>query len=142
MLTRKDMGGLYNPLSSNKKRSEMEKRQSIIKKAKADLVVSVHMNSFPSDEVRGAQVFYAEDSESGRAFAESVQSYLHKKVKYAKKTAKVGDYYILNCSNSPSILVECGFVSNAEEEAMLLDENYRNEFCYYVLCGALMYFEM
>ncbi len=140
VLTRKDMGGLYSPFASNKKRSEMEKRQEIIKNSNPDLVVSLHMNSFSMEKVRGSQVFYAEDSESGMALAESVQTSLNKNIEYAKKTAKVGDYYILNCSNCPSILVECGFLSNSEEEVLLQDEEYINKFCYHLFCGILSYF--
>ena len=58
VMTRDDMAGLYSPLASNKKRSEMEKRIEIIQNANPDLVVSIHMNSFSSDEARGSQVFY------------------------------------------------------------------------------------
>ncbi len=140
VLTRDDMAGLYSPLASNKKKSEMEKRIEIITKSNPDMVISLHMNSFSSEEVRGAQVFYAESAESGRELAESVQKALHDNIDYAKEIAKVGDYYILNCSPSPSILVECGFISNPEEEALLLDTNYRQNFCYNIVCGIISYF--
>lgn len=140
VLTRSDMNGLYSPFASNKKRSEMEKRKQIIENIDPDLVVSIHMNSFPSSQTRGAQVFYADGSESGQVLAEKVQLVLNKNVEYAKKTAKVGDYYILNCTENPSILIECGFLSNPEEEVLLQDENYMHDFCYNVLCGILLYF--
>lgn len=141
VLTRSDMGGLYSPLASNKKRSEMEARKKIIEKSRADLVVSIHMNSFSSAEGRGAQVFYADESEAGAKLAQSVQTMLHRDVDYAKKTAKVGDYYILNAIKSPSVLVECGFLSNAEEEILLQDDEYMHNFCYSILCGILSYFD-
>lgn len=140
VLTRSDMNGLYSPFASNKKRSEMEKRKQIIEKTDPDLVVSIHMNSYPSSQTRGAQVFYADGSENGQALADKVQMVLSKNVEYAKKTAKVGDYYILNCTENPSILIECGFLSNPEEEVILQDENYMHDFCYNVLCGILLYF--
>ncbi len=139
VLTRDDMTGLYSPLADNKKRSEMQKRIEIIEKTNPDMVISLHMNSFSSDEARGAQVFYADGAESGQTFAQCVQTSLNNNVDYAKRTAKVGDYYILNCSPNPSILVECGFISNAEEEALLIDETYRQDFCYYVVCGIISY---
>ena len=134
------MAGLYSPLASNKKKSEMEKRIEIITKSNPDMVISLHMNSFSSEEARGAQVFYAEGAEGGRTLAENVQKMLHNNIDYAKKIAKVGDYYILNCSPSPSILVECGFISNPEEESLLLDGNYRQNFCYHIVCGIISYF--
>ena len=139
VLTRKDMSGLYNPLAGNKKRSEMEKRKEIIEKAKPDLVVSIHMNSFPSSEARGAQVYYKAGSQSGQNLAESVQESLFQGVENSKKYAKVGNFYILNCTEIPSILVECGFLSNPEEERLLQDKTYTQNFCYYMLCGILKF---
>lgn len=140
VLTRSDMGGLYNPLADNKKRSEMERRKEIIEKANPDLVVSIHMNSFPSSEARGAQVYYKNGLQAGQDLAESVQTSLHSNIPESKKTAKAGDFFVLNCTDIPSILVECGFLSNPEEEQLLQDEAYTHKFCYYVLCGILSYF--
>lgn len=142
VMTRSDMNGLYSETASNKKKSEMAKRKSIIEKSNADLVVSIHMNSFPSSAARGSQVFYGEGNESGQALAESVSALLNKNIEFAKKTPKIGDYYVLNCTDKPSILVECGFLSNAEEEILLQEENYRIKFCYQILCGILQYFRM
>lgn len=141
VMTRSDMSGLYSPLAKNKKKSEMEKRKQIIEKSKADFVVSIHMNSFPNSEARGSQVFYDEDSEGGHALAQAVQESLYKNIDYSKKTPKVADYYILKCSDVPSVLIECGFLSNSDEEILLQKNDYMQNFCYSVFCGILMYFE-
>ncbi len=140
VLTRSDMEGLYSPTADNKKKSEMEKRRKIIEKSGADLVVSIHMNSFPSSAACGAQVYYADGSVSGQALAESVQNSLYSGIENSKKTAKVGDFYVLNCTDKPSILVECGFLSNPEEEALLQDESYQEKFCYNLFCGILQFY--
>lgn len=137
ILTRSDMDGLYDENASSKKKSEMEKRKQIIEKARPNFVVSIHMNSFPGAEVRGAHVFYGENSQSGKALAESVANELFQNIPYAHKTVKVGDYFILNNINFPSILVECGFLSNEEEEKLLQNEDYINKFCYQIFCGLL-----
>lgn len=141
VLTRSDMNGLYSPFATNKKKSEMEKRRQIIEKSNPDLVVSVHMNSFSSSSSCGANVFYAEGSECGKQLAESVSNMLHENIENAHKTAQIGDYYILNCTDNPSILLECGFLSNPEEEVLLQDKEYMHKFCYNVLCGILMYYK-
>lgn len=141
-MTRSDMNGLYSVSASNKKRSEMEKRRKIIESSKADLVVSIHMNSFPLPSARGAQVFYAKGAEQGKALADNVQGELFKTIPSSRKTSSVGDYYILNCTDKPSIIVECGFLSNPEEEALLISEEHRNTLCYSILSGILKYFEM
>lgn len=142
VLTRKDMNGLYSAFATNKKKSEMQKRQEIIESANPDVVVSLHMNSFPVSSSRGAQVFYAEGNESGKALGESVQNALHEEIDYAKSVAKVGDFYVLNCTEKAGILVECGFLSNAEEEVLLQDGDYQEKFCYALLYGILTYFSM
>ncbi len=142
VMTRSDMNGLYDISAPNKKKSEMAKRKQIIESSNADIVVSLHMNSFPLSSARGAQVYYAIGNDSGKALAESVGASLNQSIDYAKKTAKVGDYYVLNCTNKAGILVECGFLSNAEEEKLLISEDYKIKFCYNLLCGILKFYEM
>lgn len=142
ILTRSDMSGLYDENAPNKKRSEMERRRQIINESGGDLVVSLHMNSFPLPSCRGAYVFYGKGSESGFELAKSVQGSLCQTIEYARDYVTVGDYFVLNYSNIPAVLVECGFVSNEEEEQLLLNKEYRHKFCYSLFAGILNYFEM
>ena len=142
VLTRKDMNGLYSAFASNKKRSEMEKRMEIIESANPDLVVSIHMNSFSNSSARGAQVFYAENFPENEEFAQTVQDALNEKIPNAKKTAKSSDFYVINTTSKPSILVECGFLSNPEEERLLVSEEYQEDFCYVLFYGILSYFSV
>lgn len=142
VMTRKDDGGLYSVTASNKKRSDMEKRKSIIDKSNASIVVSVHMNSFSLPSCQGAQVFYALGNDDGKRLASSVQSSILKGFSNARKSADVGDYYILNCTEKPAILVEFGFLSNPKEEVLLQDKEYMQKMCYSVVNGILEYFDM
>ena len=137
ILTRCDAEGLYDENASSKKKSEMEKRKKMIEKAKPNFVVSIHMNSFSGGGVRGAHVFYGEKSTSGKVLAESVANELARNIPYAHKTAKVGDYFILNNVNYPSVLIECGFLSNPEEEKLLQNQEYITNFCYQIFCGII-----
>ena len=141
VLTRSDLSGLYSPLASNKKRSEMEKRKEIIEKSKADIVVSIHMNSFADKAVCGANVFYSKGSEQGELLANSVQNIFFGTMQVRNSKAKEGDYYILNCVDVPSILIECGFLSNEKEEILLQDKTYQQQMSYAIFCGILKYFE-
>lgn len=141
VLTRKDMNGLYSIFAPNKKKSEMKKRQEIIEGAKPDVVVSIHMNSFSSSS-SGAQCFYAKGNEAGEKLASSVQKALANEIDNTKLTAKVGDFYVLNCTDYASVLVECGFLSNPIEEQKLCDVDYQANFCRTLLYGILDYFEM
>lgn len=142
VMTRKDMNGLYDDNAPNKKRSEMEKRRQIINGSGADVMVSIHMNAFPLSSSEGAQIFYAKGSDSGFDLAKSVQTSVCSSFKNARDYVTVGDYYVLNVSEMPAILVECGFLSNPTEEQLLQSEEYCEKFCYSMLAGILSYFEM
>lgn len=142
VMTRTDENGLYSPFAANKKRSDMEKRKEIIDSSGADLVVSVHMNAFSSHSSRGAQVFYGLENERGQKLAQKVQTSLHENISYAKALAKQGDFYILNCTSLPGMLIEFGFLSNLDEEKLLVSEPYRNAMCQSVAYGILSFYEM
>lgn len=140
VMTRENLDGLYPSYSANKKKDDMIERKNIIEKSNADLVISIHMNAFPLQSCRGAQVFYNPDSEVSKSLANSIQNCFISNLPSARKNIDVGDYYILNCTNVPSVIVECGFISNAEEEKLLLTEEYREKLCYSILCGVVKYY--
>ncbi len=142
VLTRSDMNGLYDENAQNKKKSEMEKRKSIINGCGADIMVSIHMNSFPLSSSEGAQIFYAKGSENGFNLAKSVQTSVCQSFKSARDYVSVGDYYVINTAKMPAILVECGFLSNPNEERLLKSNDYCEKFCYSILAGVISYFEI
>ncbi len=138
-MTRTNDNGLYSPFAKNKKKDDMKQRQKIIENISPDMVISIHMNSFPESSSRGAQVFYAKDSKAGKLLADSIQDQFVKNLVKPRQSSEVGDYYIVNCTTAPSVIVECGFVSNPEEEQLLLQEDYKDKVCYSVVCGILKY---
>ena len=127
VLTRHDDSGLYDANSSNKKMQDMRARLSIIEESKADLVVSIHQNSFGDSSVRGPQVFYYETSENGANVAELVQNALNEDLKIARPRVQKGNdnYYLLTKCSKVMVIAECGFLSNAEEETLLNDTEYK-----------------
>ncbi len=135
VLTRKNSDGLYGLFSKSKKLDDMKKRKEIIEEAKPDLMVSIHQNFFPRANQRGAQVFYAPGSEIGEEIANSMQKVLNANLEASKRSPQEGDYYILRCSEYPSILIECGFLSNAEDEKLLLQATYQEKVAYTIFCG-------
>ena len=127
---------------SGTKKDDFEKRKSIINKEKPDVVVSIHQNKFPDSTRRGAQVFYRAQSAESKALADAVQAGLNElnlQNVNRKFDALKGDYYILSCSKYPSCIVECGFLSNAEDEKLLLDANYRDELAKKITKGIFAY---
>ena len=139
VMTRSTDGGLYSENADNKKLSDMRKRREIINNATPDLVVSLHMNSFPLDSCKGAKTFYQIGSDVSFNAAKSIQNSLNYYIDNASKTVSAGDYYILNCTNYTSVLIECGFISSPEEEALLNTDSYREEFVYSIYRGIMLY---
>lgn len=140
IMTRTNDNGLYDIFSSNKKKDDMLERKRIIEKSGAEIVVSIHMNSFALKSCRGAQVFYKDGDEKSLSLASSIQECFVSSISGARNNADKGDYYILNCSDATSVIVECGFLSNPEEESLLLSESHKQKICYAILCGILNYF--
>ena len=140
VLTRTNENGLYSPFAQNKKKDDMQKRKEIIENASPDIVVSIHMNSYPEEYCRGAQVFYNKQSESGKMLADCIQKQFVSNLVKARKSADVGDYYICNATNYTSVICECGFISNKQEEDLLKSDDYCNQVCYSILLGIMSYF--
>jgi len=139
VMTRSEDDGLYDINSKNKKLSDMKVRQELIENTQPDLVVSIHMNSFPLKSVSGANCFYGKDNESGKQIADYIQKLFAKNMNSRNSLSKEGDYYILNCTQYPSVLIECGFLSNPTEEAMLNSDEYQNIVIYNIYCGIVAF---
>ncbi len=141
--TREHDGGLYHENSTNKKVEDLKKRCQIVENIKPDFMISIHQNSFPQESVKGAQVFYYGTSKESQALGEALQQGLveiadqknHRKAKANKS------YYILKKTSCPSVIVECGFLSNAEECKKLTSEKYQKKLVEGIYRGILLYVE-
>lgn len=141
VLTRSSEAGLYGVATSNLKKKDMQKRKEIINNAKPNLVVSVHMNKYSVSTRRGAQVFYKKGDENGRSLALKIQNSFNIMPEASRDCSVLtGDYYILNCSNYPSVIAECGFLSNPEDEALLITDAYQDNIAYAIFKGIVDYF--
>lgn len=137
VMTRSTDEGLYGTTAKNFKIRDMKEREKRIKAAKPDLVVSIHCNSFPSGQERGAQVFYDGGSEAGKAAAEAMQKMFKNNLPASTRSALPGDYFILECSPYLSVIVECGFLSNEEDEALLRTNDHQEKVAYAIFLGCL-----
>lgn len=143
IMTRTDKEGLKEPGEGWNKQTDMRLRAKIAKEAKADLLVSIHLNGFPMSSSRGAQVFYQRGSEEGQNLAHSIQEQL--RVGLDPNNMRVeqsGDYYILKAAQAPAIIIECGFMSHPEEEKLLLDEKYQERIAWNLFAGIVRYFAL
>lgn len=141
VLSREEDIALIDPENTPgyKKRKELTRRLEIFDAAQAECVVSVHMNQFSDPSQRGAQVFFQAGAEEGEVLARALQSALREldRTTAARQTPR--DYYILT-GTPASALVECGFLSNPEEEARLCTPEYRQALAAAVADGLEDYF--
>ena len=110
-----------------KKRSDLKNRVAAIDKAEGGALITNHQNTYPSGRYHGAHVFYA-PTEGSRALAEHVQSSIRTALQPGNERAVKqipSTVYIMNHITCPAILIECGFLTNPEEEALLRDEDYQ-----------------
>ena len=138
IMTRETDMGLYSETDSRKKMADMKKRCEIIEESGADLVVSIHQNSYQDAQIHGAQVFYYSHSEEGKRMAEVMQKALLKADEENTRQAKANDtYYLLKRTEVPTIIVECGFLSNPEEAAKLVSPKYQEKLAEAIAEGIL-----
>ncbi len=123
-----------------KKRQELDKRIDRIREADADLLLSIHMNAYTVQKYRGAQLFYLQGNEEGQRLADCLQEELEELGDPYLRAPSCGEYYVLNACKA-AVLVECGFLSNPEEEALLLTEDYRKTLARALARGVVRYFE-
>lgn len=126
VMTRKTEAGLYGIFSKGFKKRDMRKRMEIANGADPTIFVSIHLNYFSSPARRGAQIFYKCGDAESEILASKIQSGLN--LLYNKNYAPLsGDFYVLNESKSTAVLCECGFLSNEEDEKLLLTDEYREK---------------
>lgn len=143
VLTRTDAASLADPDSETlrqEKVSDTQNRVTLINSVVGARLISIHQNTLPGHpEVHGAQTFYGTVNGS-EAYAASVQQALNDAVNVGneKNARAIGsDIYIMAHADCPAILVECGFLSNSTETALLLQPEYQIKLAMAIGCGYL-----
>lgn len=136
--------GLYSEYGRirDKKNEDLRNRKQFIKKYKADLFISIHLNFFPESQYYGAQVFYPKNDTESEKIAKLIQQELIKTLNRGNKREAKGtnDIYVIRDNQIPSILIECGFLSNYEEEQLLKSEIYQNKIAWAIFKGISAYY--
>ena len=141
IMTREEDTGLYSEQNStirSKKTEDLKKRKEIFDSSAADAAVSIHLNSYTADRsVRGAQVFYADGSEESKMLAECIQD----QMKNRRRAMAKSDVLILQQAKVPTVIAECGFLSNYEESRKLRTDEYQNKLAKNIYSGIKNYIE-
>lgn len=142
IMTRTEDVGLYQESDKNKKRADLKKRCEIANGSGADIMVSIHQNSFSNGGASGAQVFYYTYSAAGKELAGYLQQSFKENLDVSNKRVEKPDktYYLLLHSGIPTVIAECGFITNAGELGRLLDEDYQERIVEAIIIGINKYF--
>ena len=136
IMTREKDQMLSEGSTGSKKVQDMKERVKLINDTAPDLAVSIHQNSYSGEEVHGAQVFYYTHSADGEKLAEIMQKALLSVDRDNHRKAKADStYYLLRRTEVPTIIVECGFLSNYEEAEKLVDEKYQKQLAKAIVKG-------
>ena len=120
-----------------KKVSDLKNRVAAIEEQRGATLLSIHQNTYPNGRYHGAQAFYA-PTEGSKELAEHIQAAIRSTLQPDNERAvkQIPDtVYLMNHISCPAVLVECGFLTNPGEEALLLDPDYQKQLAA-VLAGA------
>lgn len=125
---------------SQKKASDLKERVRIANEADGGILLSIHQNNFSDSRYSGAQVFYT-DSEGSRQLATQLQTaFIQTLNKTSNRSVKKADsIYLMEHIDCPGVLIECGFLSNVEEEAKLTSADYQKKLCCVIAATAAAY---
>ncbi len=147
MYTRVDDKLLYSDeenIKGFRKISDLKNRCKIAAEYPEAIFISIHMNSYQSSKYTGLQVYYSENNENSRILASHIQTSVKNKLQNSNnRTIKAGEgMYILENINNPGILIECGFLTNAEECKKLSEKEYQKQLSLAIVCGIIEYKEL
>lgn len=145
IMTRTTDEGLYSKEARTlrqMKTEDLHKRKEIIENADCDIFISIHLNSFIRKSYYGAQTFYKKGSEEGAKLAKIIQDELRNILDKdnTRQPQERDDVFLLNEISVPSVLVECGFLSNEREAELLQDPIYQEKIAWAIYIGVMNYF--
>ena len=143
----RDEEELIYPDSANttrkRKVADTKRRVEMINDIENAVLISIHQNIYPGKQPFGAQVFYSDKTPEGKALAIHTQNILRNTLNPNNKRQAVkvpADVYLMNNVDCTAILIECGFLSNPEEDALLRTDRYKLRIAWAVSCAYLSFF--
>ncbi len=128
---------------ATRKKSDLKNRLNLMKDYEDAVFVSVHLNKFTTSAANGSQVFYSKvegSRELGDSIQKSIVNLLQPDNTRVNKQA-TSSTYLLYHATIPTVLVECGFLSNHSELQKLKDKDYQNKMAFSIYCGIIDYFK-
>lgn len=146
ILTRSDENGIYDIDSKTlreMKVSDMKNRVKIGNSSDSDIFVSIHLNKIPQNQYYGWQTFYKRNSEEGKNLSNYIQENLNQSIQIENKRVPqtISGKYIIENLEIPTVIVECGFLSNPTEANLLTQNDYQDKIAWGIYCGIMDYFD-
>lgn len=146
ILTRSDENGIYDIDSKTlreMKVSDMKNRVKIGNSSDSDIFVSIHLNKIPQNQYYGWQTFYKKNSEEGKKLSNYIQENLNQSIQIKNKRVPqtISGKYIIENLEIPTVIVECGFLSNPTEANLLTQNDYQDKIAWGIYCGIMDYFD-
>lgn len=139
VMTRDGENGL-----DQKKKKDMNMRLDIMKGTPADMFVSIHINKFSKSKYRGAEVLYSSNFMQSTLLAQLILDEI-KAIDPVNQTRNIkeaeGSLFLMKNATIPAVIVECGFISNPEEESLLCDDNYQSRIASAICDGIIEYYK-
>lgn len=145
ILTRSDENGIYDldeKSIKNKKTSDLKNRVKLANSEEADCFISIHLNKIPQEQYSGWQTFYQRNNEKSKDLAFDIQNNLNFSIQKENKREilSLTGKYIMDNIEIPTVIVECGFLSNQEEEKQLSQSEYQERLAWGIYTGIMDYF--
>lgn len=146
LLTREEDTSLYEEEAGKTTRQKynenLKNRKKMIEESGVDAFVSIHLNKFEQSKYYGAQTFYPEGQNDSKLLSQFIQDELKRVVDKTnqRKIKPSKDIYLLKENKIPSVLIECGFLSNEKESKLLNDEKYQEKVAWAIYAGMQKYF--
>ena len=133
LMTREGDYDLGTPKATYRKKSDFDHRIAFINRSQADLYLSIHLNYLSDSAYSGVQVFYSSVNEKNKSYANPIQKFMNEKLATSREIKRISNsIYMYSKLKVPGVLVECGFLSNANERKLLLDDVYIQKFAQYL----------
>ena len=146
IMTREDDRSVHDEDSNTireKKVTDIHNRAKLLSKYPKAIFISIHQNKFEKAKFSGTQVFYSNNNDSGKLLAQFIQSNVKNLLQSDNNrviTPAGKNLYILYHAKSPAVMVECGFLSNPQEAALLQDSSYQSKMAFAIFIGTLDYY--
>ena len=120
----------------------MKNRVKIGNESSSDIFVSIHLNKIAESQYDGWQTFYKKNNEDSKELATSIQNSLNEAMQKEnnRQPAQLNTVYLMKYVEIPITIVECGFLSNPEEEKQLQEDEHQNRLAWRIYNGITDYF--